>query len=305
MKKFISLLMVLMLVFAFSACSGSGSSGGEEDGQNPVMNYVGPYVCGRAYVVVTAEGNDGASAVVTWSSSAWEHSTWTMSGTFDEKTLTFEYNDGIRTDYVYGEDGEVASQEDVYTDGHGTMVFSEGDELSMTWQDDKENVAQDMVFVFADKLPEDAEEVGLANPWEDVDSAADAGEKAGLDQFEYGEGQTISLGTVQGETFRYSDAIAEVQLPIGAVEMTIRKGTLLAAGPYADISGDYNEYKYSWEQDVDGVAVQCYGNREGEATKSIWSDDFYAYAILAYGAGGDTDYGLGADDVATLVSNIK
>ena len=44
MKKIISLMMMLMLVFAFTACGGGNQESGEPDSQNPVMNYVGPYV---------------------------------------------------------------------------------------------------------------------------------------------------------------------------------------------------------------------------------------------------------------------
>ncbi len=34
-----------------------------------------------------------------------------------------------------------------YTDGHGTMQFT--DDLTFTWQDDKENAGEDMVFKYA------------------------------------------------------------------------------------------------------------------------------------------------------------
>jgi hypothetical protein len=56
---------------------------------------------------------------------------------------------------------------------------------------------------------------------------------------------------------------------------------------------------------VDGQQVQCFGNREGEATKTIWTDGEYNYAVLAYGAGGDDDYGLSPEDVAIMVNALK
>ncbi len=38
---------------------------------------------------------------------------------------------------------------------------------------------------------------------------------------------------------------------------------------------------------------------------SSWTDGDYDYAVLAYGAGGDTDYGLNAEDLATVLADIQ
>ena len=54
-----------------------------------------------------------------------------------------------------------------------------------------------------------------------------------------------------------------------------------------------------------GVDVTCSGNREGEATKTIWTAGDYSFCILVQGLGGDDDYGLGADDLAILVGGIQ
>ena len=61
----------------------AGSAAVEEDGQNPVMNFVGNYTCDRAAMLVEADGTENAKFTVTWGSSAWEHSEWTMSGKLD------------------------------------------------------------------------------------------------------------------------------------------------------------------------------------------------------------------------------
>jgi hypothetical protein len=197
--KLLALVMAMMMVFALglSAC-GSKSEEAADGGQNPAMNYVGNYVCGRAAILIGAtDEENGMNAIVTWSSSAAENSAWVMSGTFDPETLQFEYHDCVRTDYVYSEDGEVASQEEVFTGGHGFMFFKEGDPLSLTWQDDQEKVAEDMVFEYAGANPEN-NEAGMANPWSDVDSAEAAAEGAGLDTFMVPDGEAeISLGEVK------------------------------------------------------------------------------------------------------------
>ena len=300
----LALVMALVMTFAMglSAC---GKKAEPDDGQNPVMNFVGNYVCDRANVLISADGDEGASAIVTWSSSAWENSSWMMSGTFDPETLQFEYHDCVRTDYKYEDDGDVESQEEVYTGGHGFMFFSEGDPLTLTWQDDQENIAEGMVFEYIGAAPE-GEEVGMANPWSDVDSAEAAAEGAGLDGFMVPDGEAeISLGEVKVDQYRCMQGMGEAVIEFPAVEMTIRKGDKSGEMAEGDISGDYNEYKYSWTQNIKGLEVQCFGNREGEATKTIWSVDDMDYSITVMGLGGDEDYGLLPDDLNSLINGIQ
>lgn len=151
---------------------------------------------------------------------------------------------------------------------------------------------------------ESEENVGMPNPWSDVATAEEAAKGAGIDSFSAAEGVEISLGTVKPELYRCMDGMAEARIPIAAVEMTIRKGRP-ETGENGDISGDYTEYKHEWTKDIDGKEVKCYGNREGEATRSIWTSGDYCYCILAQGAGGDTDFGLSEEDLEALVKAVK
>ena len=302
--RVLALLMALVMTFAMglSAC---GKKAAPDDGQSPIMNYVGYYVCDRANVFISADGEEGASAIVTWSSSAWENSTWMMSGTFDPETLQFEYHDCVKTDYVYDDSGEETSQTEVYTGGHGFMFFKEGDPLSLTWQDDQEKIAEGMVFEYAGAMPE-GENVGMANPWSDVDSAEAAAEGAGLETFMVPDGEAqISLGEVNVTQYRCMKGIAEAVVEFPAVEMTIRKGDKSGEMAEGDISGDYGEYKYDWTQNIKGLEVKCFGNREGDATKTIWSVDDMDYSITVQGLGGDEDYGLSPDDLNSLINGIQ
>jgi hypothetical protein len=303
--KLISLVLSLVLALSFTACGGGSQEEAQDDGQNPAMNFVGDYVNNRASIHIGAEGDDGINAEVTWASSAAENSTWTMSGTFDSENLQFEYSDCVKTDYVYGEDGEVKEQKEAYTGGHGIIKFTDGEELSLTWQDDEEHIADGTVFTYNAAVPsdEEGEQTGMANPWQTADSMEAAAEGAGLDGFSLAA-PSISLGDLTPEEFRYMDGIAEVRIPVGAVEMTIRKGRASAA-ENGDISGDYNAYANEWTQNIKGLEVKCFGNREGEATKTIWTVDDTCYAILAYGAGGDDDFGLSPDDLNSLINGIQ
>ncbi len=306
MTKLLALMMAIMMVFALglSACGSKTEEPAEDEGQNPIMNFVGTYVSGRASIFIGAtDESNGAEATVTWSSSAAENSAWVMSGTFDPETMQFEYHDCVKTDYVYNESGDVESQEEVYTGGHGFMTFTESDPLTLTWQDDQEHVADDMVFEFAGMVPDDGG-IGMANPWSDAGTLAEAAEGAGVDGFSIPEGAEISLGEVNVTEARYMEGLAEAVVEFPAVEMTIRKGNASVAGN-GDVSGDYNEYANTWTQNIKGLEVTCFGNREGDATKTIWQVDDTCYSITAYGLGGDTDYGLSPDDLNSLINGIQ
>lgn len=151
---------------------------------------------------------------------------------------------------------------------------------------------------------EASSQAGMANPWSDVESAKAAAEGAGIDGFGLPESATISLGDVTFSSYRCMDGLAEAVAEFPAVEMTIRKG-LSSVAEDGDISGDYNEYANTWIQNIKGLEVTCFGNREGDATKTIWSVDDLCYSITAYGLGGDEDYGLSPDDLNSLINGIQ
>ena len=146
------------------------------------------------------------------------------------------------------------------------------------------------------------ENTGLANPWSDVGSAEEAAKGAGIDSFVIAEDPGLDLGELFERTYRCMDGIAEARLEYPASALTVRKGTIAEEG---DISGDYTEYANTWTQDVNGIEVTCFGNREGDATKSIWTVDNMYFSIVAEGLGGDQDFGLNAERLAAMVSSIQ
>ena len=304
--KIFALMMALALALAFTACKKEEPAPAPEtdDGQNPIMNFVGTYASDRASIQIEAtDEENGAKATVTWGSSASEHSEWTMSGTYDADSHVFTYSDCVKKDVVFNEDGSVESEEEVYKDGTGTMTFSEGNEGPyLEWKDDKENAADGMTFTF---VKEGEEQTGVANPWQTAATAEEAAEGAGIGSFVVPEGAELSLGTVKVEEYRYMDGMAEANAPVAAVELTFRKGKPELETAEHDISGDYNEYKYNWKTTIGDKEVTCSGNREGEATTAVWFDDGMDYAVMARGAGGDDDFGLSADDLEVLVNGIK
>lgn len=146
------------------------------------------------------------------------------------------------------------------------------------------------------------ENTGLANPWSDVESAEEAAKGAGIDSFVIAEDPGLDLGELFERTYRCMDGIAEARLEYPASALTVRKGTIAEEG---DISGDYTEYANTWTQDVNGIEVTCFGNREGDAAKSIWTVDNMYFSIVAEGLGGDQDFGLNAERLTAMVNSIQ
>ena len=117
----------------------------QDDGQNPVMNYIGRYGSGRATIDVECQGKRDAHFHVYWSSSAAEHSEWTMSGTFDEDTQTVKYTNCVKRTIVYDENGNIEMDAIEYTGGKGVISFRNN---SLTWNDSQEHIADGMTFTY-------------------------------------------------------------------------------------------------------------------------------------------------------------
>ena len=158
-----STITAVVMAFSLGACAGkqdtatttetaeteATATATEEDGQNPIMNFIGPYASDRANILIEADGMEGAKVTASWADNAGETSEWTMTGSFDTNTLTIKYDNGTKTIRTFNEDGSVKSEEVVYTDGTGTLTFTEADGATkLTWNDDKEHVAEGMEFTF-------------------------------------------------------------------------------------------------------------------------------------------------------------
>jgi hypothetical protein len=136
--------------------------------------------------------------------------------------------------------------------------------------------------------------VSMANPWSDATTAQAAADGAGVGEFVVPVDAEITLGPLNMVTYRYMKGIAQADVEFPAVSMTIRKGV---GSDGDDISGDYNGYANTWTQDIGGIQVKCAGNRKGESTKTTWRNGDAVYSICVLGLGGDTDYGLPAEDL--------
>ena len=145
---------------------------------------------------------------------------------------------------------------------------------------------------------------GIANPWSDATSAEEAARGAGLDAFPLPEGAIADLGEPFEITYSYMDGMAQARYEFPASAVTVRTAAI-SPDDFFDVSGDYNTYKYEWTENVGNVPVACAGNREGESTKTYWSDEGVAHSLVAEGLGGDSDFGLTPERLAVFVEAMS
>ena len=158
-KTLLSAMILAALMLSLAGCGSTRPAEGEapaaeaqvteaeqspvgEDGQNPVMNFVGVYSTEYSTeALVEAEGTENAKITVTWAGSPWFHSQTVMSGRFDPETLTVEFDNAALTEYSYASDGSVKEEETSYVDSSGHAVFNPTDNtLTITEESESGNI---------------------------------------------------------------------------------------------------------------------------------------------------------------------
>ncbi len=178
MKKLLMIAMACLLVL-LAACGTANTVPASEapaepaaetsgDVQNPVMDFVGVYGAGKGSILVEAEGERGAKITVTWANGAAEKSQWSMSGEFDEETLSVAYSNCTKTDLVFTDDVSDPVETVVYTDGTGRIVFA-GERYALSWEDDQEHIADGTAFLGGQQPAEEPEQAENAAAEEDPD----------------------------------------------------------------------------------------------------------------------------------------
>ena len=139
--------------------------------------------------------------------------------------------------------------------------------------------------------------VGMANPWSEAASAAEAAQGAGLDSFTIPEVFSC-FSDEPTAAFLYMDGMAEAILDAGDDHLLLRKGT-----GSVDISGDYNMYPEERDINWKGLAIHCRGD-EGMVRTAWWSFGGNAFS-LSFNTDDTTLPGLTDDQVTSLVNQIQ
>ncbi len=126
------------LVFDFGD-SGSLEPASEED-------YLGTWfdeTSERASMEVTALEDGVYQIAVSWADGASEATEWKMTGRLDAAG-DLAYTDGAKTETAYSDNGEIVSENAVYTESDGWFFRTE---KGLGWVDSKEETAHEFVFV--------------------------------------------------------------------------------------------------------------------------------------------------------------
>ncbi|MBQ6467293.1 MAG: hypothetical protein IJJ61_05050 [Clostridia bacterium] len=157
MKKLFCIVLAFMFAaLCFSACgknnpettTAAPDAVVEEDGQNPIMNFIGNYQSDRRTMLVEAVGMDKARVSVHWGSSAWEAAEWEMEGIFEETddALVMNYTGGTYAVVTTDEAGN-ETRSDEKADCAGTVLFKKADN-TVVWTAEGEENIKDLVFEY-------------------------------------------------------------------------------------------------------------------------------------------------------------
>lgn len=293
MKKYLSILFVMMISMAMLLTSCGGTMGIADVDEN-----------GKS-MVVEAENAGADMEVLSGTIVTEEDEAISISSTLESGSINLDFISTEGLDNIDEiPDADEIDADPVFTasvSGTESQTFTvgAGEFLVKATATEKATGTISIEVIKIDGSDADGEDKG---DWETAESTDDAAEKAGLDMFIV-DPEGLSLGEVTNADYSYQEGAAQAHYGVAAVELYVNKG--LNEKFNGDVSFDTKEYAHEWTQNIKGLEVKCYGNREGEATKTIWTLENNDFAICAYGAGGDDDFGLSADDVSSLVNSIQ
>ena len=154
MKKLLCIILALVMLFSLAACSqkepesgaeNTGSTTDTEDpdkdvspiyGQDPLAIIPGNYTStdGKATAVVKLLGVEKVGVTVTIGDPQ-DYTEWSLTGDFGDD-LTLSFTDDVMKKVKLDGNNVVVSEDTVYTDGSGTVVFDKN-ALKFTWEDKK------------------------------------------------------------------------------------------------------------------------------------------------------------------------
>lgn len=109
--------------------------------QSQASDFVGQYYVGDGNLSI-AQQEDGKFLIeVWWGINAAQHGEWVMHGTYDGVD-TITYSDCVKHEYTLNDNGEVDTDETIYTDGTGNIKIVNNS--TIMWNDDMEHVADDV-----------------------------------------------------------------------------------------------------------------------------------------------------------------
>ena len=113
----------------------------ERDYRAEASAFLGEWVCGRADIVITEEG-DAYRAFITWSNNYESRAEWDYTCVYDDMDKVMRCT-GTMSNVTYADDGISTDVEVLYEDGEAELSIEDG---KLLWNDMKENAADGMTF---------------------------------------------------------------------------------------------------------------------------------------------------------------
>lgn len=254
----------------------AGSTEETAASENPARKYVGAYKeegSENFYLLIEVTDNvDGVAITAAQMDPEKPYVQWAMSGKIDD-SLRISYTDGIKSELQVTEEQGI-EENVVYSDGTGFVQI--GADGSVTWQDDKEGIANDIRFILDEELTKEVrarmeEQESLQNPvmnwvgrYHDAENisrtmtispAADSANACNVIIDEEGEDNAVTRWTMTG-------SFDEKEKKITGSDCTLMKGTLDDDGNFVE-----EETVYS-----DGTGTITFDN-SGDKITAVWHSD--------------------------------
>lgn len=219
---------------------------------------------GRARLTIESIDN-GYKLSIYWSSSAFQHSEWYMTGAYDAETNSIICNDCRCLQVTY--DDEVAHEEVMYTNGKARFILVD-DEIH--WDDEQENAGADIVFTYATGVYLGRYTVTNCNEYISLRSSPSTSAPAlttiplGAEVEAYLYNDTFYECSYQGYDgyvlsayLEYSDTYAE---ELTAEQLDYIKGALFVPRDIVVTNYDYDELDYEGRNGQKLASVNLYSN---------------------------------------------
>ena len=230
--------------------------------------------------------------IIDWSSSASQKAHFEIPVNYDEDNQRLVYENAVLTEYEFRSDTESKDTE-VYNDGSGHFDILNG---ILIWYDDKAETDDPTVFVSNDGAN------SIANPWFYTTDLSEAIIYSGIDF-------CPPIDAALPEGFKLVSYGANINGVILAQYESEDRGLVIRKSDRVEgqeLSGDYNSYSESWQQNVKGLNVDCFGDGE-TANLALFSVDYLHYSMSCI----DKTYktfegnGLTADQINSLINSIQ
>lgn len=161
MKRTAAIILAFLTLVLFTACAGSGKTDSNGQTADPSAaavsgkDYEGGWydvVSQRCGMVITPLSDNQYKVDISWGSSAYESTEWTMTAEFDKSDGTLRYTDGKSQTVCYDTEDSEPVYDVHYTDSTGYLKFVKD---RIFWSDEKDPETSDSRLFIASYEPED------------------------------------------------------------------------------------------------------------------------------------------------------